>query len=281
MLGNMYYSGNGIAQDNTESAKWYRKAADQGDPAAQFNLGNAYNNGEGVGQDYQEAAIWYRKAAEQGITEAAFNLGSLYYKGHGVDQDYQEAEKWWEMAAAQGNARAQENLDDLRARKRDSRPNPEAEKLYNLGMAYLSGNGAEMNDIEALKCFKKAADMKLPKAFNAVGCMYKSGTTGVAKDYSEAIRWFRLGVSIGDDGSQNNLGILYQNGCGLAQDNAEAAKLYRMAAMQGNDGAQYNLGRLYLAGQGVPKDYSEAMKWFRMAAEQDYAYAYNDLAYNV
>ena len=54
------------AGDYAEAVKCYRKAAEQGDAAAQYNLGVIYYNGEGVTQDYAEAVKWYRKAAEQG-----------------------------------------------------------------------------------------------------------------------------------------------------------------------------------------------------------------------
>jgi TPR repeat protein len=50
--------------------KWYRKAADQGYAAAQYNLGVCYDNGGGVVQDKAEAVKWYRKAADQGNVEA-------------------------------------------------------------------------------------------------------------------------------------------------------------------------------------------------------------------
>jgi hypothetical protein len=39
-----------------------RKAADQGNVAAQFNLGLMYNQGQGITRDYAEAVRWYRKA---------------------------------------------------------------------------------------------------------------------------------------------------------------------------------------------------------------------------
>ena len=54
------------AGDYVESAKWYRKAAEQGHANAQHNLGNRYRKGEGVTQDYAEAVKWYSKAAEMG-----------------------------------------------------------------------------------------------------------------------------------------------------------------------------------------------------------------------
>ena len=35
-------------------------------------------------QDYAEAVRWFRKAAEQGDADAQFNLGRMYYEGQGV-----------------------------------------------------------------------------------------------------------------------------------------------------------------------------------------------------
>ena len=74
---------------------------------------DVYEKGEGVKQDYKEAFEWFRKAAEQGNTKAQFNLGLMYYKGQGVKQDYTEAAKWYRKAAAQGYAAAQSNLVNM------------------------------------------------------------------------------------------------------------------------------------------------------------------------
>ena len=38
----MYEDGNGVDQNFEETIKWYRKAAEQGDAAAQNNLGHIY-----------------------------------------------------------------------------------------------------------------------------------------------------------------------------------------------------------------------------------------------
>jgi len=66
-----YASGDGVEQSSTESAKWYRLAADAGHVEAQKRLGFLYATGKGVGQDYAEAEKWFRKAAENGAIGAA------------------------------------------------------------------------------------------------------------------------------------------------------------------------------------------------------------------
>jgi uncharacterized protein len=58
-----------------------------------------YSNGHSVAQDYVIAMFWYRKAAEQGEAAAQFSLGQMYSDGHGVPQDYVQAYMWYYLAA--------------------------------------------------------------------------------------------------------------------------------------------------------------------------------------
>ena len=64
------------------------------------SLGNLYYKGQGVPQDDAQAATWFRKAAEQGDAGAQYNLGGLYFWGRGVPQDYAEAYFWLDVAVA-------------------------------------------------------------------------------------------------------------------------------------------------------------------------------------
>ena len=72
-LGFMYASGDGIAQDNAEAVKWFRRAAEQGLPEAQSVLGLMYAGGKGVPQDEVEALVWFNLAARAGDPEAIKN----------------------------------------------------------------------------------------------------------------------------------------------------------------------------------------------------------------
>jgi TPR repeat protein len=127
-----------MAQDLAKAAAIYRKAAEQGDAAAQYNLGIMYDHGRGVPQDYAQAALWYRKAAEQGFASAQLNLGAAYYEGQGVTQDYAQAAAWYRKAAEQGDATAQ----------------------FNLGAAYCDGQGVAKDYAEAYLWLNLAASGK-------------------------------------------------------------------------------------------------------------------------
>ena len=67
----MYENGEGVEQDYTISAKWYRKAAGQGNDSAQLNLGLAYYTGRGVPIDFVLAYMWFNLSAAQGTENAA------------------------------------------------------------------------------------------------------------------------------------------------------------------------------------------------------------------
>jgi len=136
MLGDMYEYGKGAPKDYMKAVKWFRKAAEQGNANAQFDLGVMYFNGQGVPKNHTEAAKWLSKAAEQGDAEAQGAFGSMYYYAWGVPQDYTKALKWFRKAAEQGDAKAQ----------------------YFLGLTYECGKGIPKDYTKAVKWFRKAAE---------------------------------------------------------------------------------------------------------------------------
>ena len=111
ILGVMYFTGQGVPQDDAEAVKWYRLAADQGNANAQSFLGDMYESGKGVPQDDAEAVKWYRLAADQGLANAQALLGIMYVQGNGVLKDNVMAHMWFNIASASGNDKAGEWRD--------------------------------------------------------------------------------------------------------------------------------------------------------------------------
>ena len=107
-LGFMYDNGEGVPEDDTEAVRWFRQAAEQGNVDAQYNLGFMYVKGEGVPEDDAEAVRWFRQAAEQGHAAAQGMLGIMYTMGKGVPEDDIHAYAWISIAAAQGSENAKE-----------------------------------------------------------------------------------------------------------------------------------------------------------------------------
>jgi hypothetical protein len=105
--GDAYAVGSGATRDQrqltadyAQAAVWYRKAADQGNIAAEMRLADLYFNGRGVTRDMAQAVVLYRKAADQGDTSAQAKLGLLYSVGMGVQRDDVESYYWLSLAAS-------------------------------------------------------------------------------------------------------------------------------------------------------------------------------------
>ena len=85
------------------------------------------------------------------------------------------------------------------------------------------------------------------------------------KDYTSAMREWRISADQGDPQAQNALGFLYEHGLGTPADAAEALKWYRKSAEQAYGPAEYNLGLLYRRGPGGSGDHGEAERWLKKA----------------
>ena len=100
----------GLSQTNAE----LERRALQGNTEAQVALGERYERGrEGALQDYLEAVKWYRAAAEQGLPLAQYLLGYMYEIGRGVPQDYVQAHTWYNLYSAGGAKDGSTMRDDL------------------------------------------------------------------------------------------------------------------------------------------------------------------------
>lgn len=119
LIGIAYKCGMGVVRDHALSTKWFRKAAEQGEADAQFNLARLYGSevngvyrtGRAVPADDVEALKWYQRSAEQGHTQAQLKLGELYFAGaHGVPRNGVQAYKWIRLASTSGEPTAEKLL---------------------------------------------------------------------------------------------------------------------------------------------------------------------------
>ena len=114
-LGIIHHTGQGVPQSDALAVEWYRKAADQGNIYAQYNLGYKYRDGSvGLPQSDALAVEWFRKAADQGCADAQNDLGVMYADGcGGLPKSYSTALWWARKAQAQGLERATGFIDQL------------------------------------------------------------------------------------------------------------------------------------------------------------------------
>src|SRR5437868_6985124 len=183
-----YANGLGVAKDDAEAVKWYRRAAEQNFAQAQYNLGFAYASGRGVAKNYAQAVKWLRKAADQSSVQAETALGYCYATGQGVAKEHTEATKWYRKAAEQNFAQAE----------------------FNLGNCYANGQGVAKDDAEAVKWYRKAAEQDFAQAQVSLALSYALGQ-GVPKDYVESYKWTLLAASQGDKDAKETMTILENN----------------------------------------------------------------------
>ena len=147
-LGELCYSGEWVAEDESEAKKWWEKAAAQGNAEAWLHLAGLYRadgktkealkhyrlaaEGGNVDAQYclgyiywgrmegmeneendEECRKWIQLAAERGSLDAKVVLGALYVEGKVLKQDIEKGKQLWVEAAEKGSEEAKENLRAL------------------------------------------------------------------------------------------------------------------------------------------------------------------------
>jgi hypothetical protein len=107
-LASLFQTGSGVKLNIKKAEQLFRMAADLGDAVAQAKLAHLiYVNDE----DDPESFRYVKSAADQGLTGAEAILGLYYVRGYGgVGVDLEEARRWTARAAAKGNEQAKEEL---------------------------------------------------------------------------------------------------------------------------------------------------------------------------
>jgi len=130
VLGYFYDTGHVLTADPHEALEWYKKAAQQDDPLAQWLVGRMIYADLAPPRDLNEAQKWlekssstenpfaeyllgrilfersdyarsahqFQQAAQQGLPQAQRSLAQLFRDGRGVAQDYFEAYLWLLMS---------------------------------------------------------------------------------------------------------------------------------------------------------------------------------------
>jgi TPR repeat protein len=189
-LGLLYQNGDGVPRDHALAAAWFRKAADQGDSAAQLNLAFSYQMGQGVPQDYAQAAAWYRKAADQGDASAESNLGLLFHTGLGVPQDDEQAAAWFRKPLNRGSS---------------------AHSSISAGSTTKGTKGVHRTPRKRLRSIRKAADQNAIAQLT-LGALYDNGVASPGPRASGDLVSQGGGPGVA---AMYNLGMMYSAGQGV------------------------------------------------------------------
>ena len=286
-LGEIYYYGKKVPEDEPKAAEYFEKSEDFSDDEICCCFGDMYRYGKGVEKNIEKAILWYEhgevlgnrdatsalaeiyRDGEGGIKpdsektvhylmELAFNSGDyffatdteIYGDGQDVPMSYSEKDYWLSFDCSQG--------DD--------------EAKFELGCMYLYGRGVKRDIYKAAWWFAKMNELDLydnGEVFDLAEC-YRKGD-GVKKNIDAAIAWYEKLVEWRHDCHEEALFALaeiYFHGDGVEQDIDMALGYYEQAADCGNVRAAYKLAKIYRDGDGIEKDIETALDYYERAARR-------------
>ena len=250
LMGMMYVSGRGLAQDDEAAIEWFLRAATKGHAPSQHNLGVIFERTANAAlKDPVDARRWYLAAAEQGYARSQAKIGAFYLDGIGFPSDTDRGRAWLEKAAAQGEPYAR----------------------YRLGLLYLEGRGVDTDLEKGAQLLTQAAEARDGNAQYQLALLYREGR-GVPKDDAQALYWLRSASENRQAEAEYLLAIAYRHGWLNAPRNPKLSlHLLQRSALQGHAPAQFELGLAFIDGRLVKPDPQEAYGWLQRAARQGHA----------
>ncbi len=205
-----------VTPDDREAMLRHRRAAEDGDAAAQSALGLMYLLGRGVPRHDRAAAMWFQRAADQDDPAGQYHLGLLFLEGRGVAKDIDDASAWLRRANDQDSGLARRSFDAL----------------------YRAVTTLPDDVVGAATWFRRAAEGGLPYAqlglakLNVLRGDSETETDPVAQ--GEMIEWLRRAAEQGQPDAQLELGLSYLEGRGVAGDPLRAHVWLNLAAAAGD-----------------------------------------------
>jgi len=190
------------------------------------------------------------------------------------------AQDWFQslrQKVNQGDAGAKNILNKLVSKAQQG----DAESQWQLGWAFEEGGEYFPRDFtEALKWFRLAAEQGNPEKQWILGGVLLSRGEKEVDDLPytlEALKWLRISADKGFLESQKLLATTLDDDSRV-EDIIESAKWRGKAAYQGDAGMQYLQGLAYRMGtKGVPRDDVLAYMWFSLSAASGYKGTFDNL----
>lgn len=250
---------------NYDSAlQWYHKSADHAYSMAQAALGLMYQLGRGVPQDFAQALKWNQLASAQGNIIAENNLGLMYARGQGIAPDPDKARELFEESAQGGWPGGQANLAYTYAAH-----GANADQISAYRWCLLARGGGEQSCDSLLSAIIGRMSPADIATGDDLAFSWFQQRAVIGKEGGPVhVHWDTLPVSVGD---------MYVRGLGVAKDPSQASRWYQWGAEHGNAAAQDRLGEMYLVGFGLQKNLKQALAWLQKSAQAGDASGERDL----
>ena len=276
LVGALHEEAGGTAKNRDEAMRWYRLAAEQGQPEAMAAFGRLLLQ-DRAPEARESAWQWLRQAARLNDRDGQYHLGWLLAQP-GAAQDDAQACQLFVKAAEQGHVGAQVAAASCLLAGRGAARDRKAAADWLVRAAatqdpvanYLLGRMQEAADesarIEAQKSYRTAATAGHREAQFALATLLAKSR--VEADRKEAADWFAKAHQAGHKAAANSLGQIYRDGAGVKQQTEKARGYFKLAADQDNANAMYNLAQMQNDGLGGARDIDQALKWYVRAAEK-------------
>jgi len=275
VLGFSYEFGINVLKNVPQAIDYYQRACDAGGQRGCYNAGYFYQYGIGVAQDKSLAEKYYSKIDTTDIdVELMHKLANQFYAAKAeAETDSEIRARLVEYAShflvstdkkslALFNRIGFGQRDVLRIARfwaRGDSPdiNFYVGHFYNFGFSHLSD---QASDIEALKWFRRAAQLGERESQNILGLAYQKGRWGVKINAEQAIQWYERAAQQGDTNAMVNLGEIYYRGELVNVDYGKAFSSFEKAYQNGSEHVSRYLSEMYYNGQFVRVDCDKA--WY-------------------
>jgi TPR repeat protein len=250
-------NGKGVPIECTKAAHYYKLAAAQSHPNAQYHYAICLINDNIVDRNVADAFRYLKLSAENGSSDGQFAVACMAEHGIGVFSSV-------DLIIATHNY--EECSDYLAA------------GATCLGWCLQTGRGLPMDFTVAAECFIKSANSEDPDGINSFGCCLEEGR-GVDADIERAVRYYRRAASLSHADGMYNFGRCLEYGKGIERNLYRAVKYYRLSSEQKNAAAENSFGVFLEGGVGVHKDYWLAAQYYHRAAQQGHPDGANNFGF--
>ena len=280
-LGRIYETGSDLAPaDEAESLRWYKLAADSGDPAGLIVLGRRSLQAG----DEEAAQALFQRAAAAGDRDGMFYLASRYAAEGKISPLPCEEEAWTFYSGSTKKELLEHIAEDAYSEALTLQLQKEYDRAYerfsfaallghakacaHTGRLSRLGKGTEQDTDAAVKWLKKAFDAGQDTSFELFEASMQK------EDYQEAAAWANTYEEKHGDGKARRILLaraeeILKAGLDDKKARRERAAFvkFRQAARMGLPAAWLQAGEMYLDGRGVGQNASKAAACFRKAGE--------------
>ncbi len=230
-----YLYGYGITKNVEKARKYIIKAAQNGDPLAQYELAKIFLSSKSS-KNQALGWLWLGKSAANGNQNGQYFLGVSQLSGINITKNIPQAIKWLKESAVQGNAKARFALAIYYLTSNDGIDN------LQLSMYWFNKNAQALNDnaFTQISLNTKQENNDDPKIF--LNQIPKRNTAKNDQPLTFA-EWLKLAEQ-GDITAAQQVGFRYARGEGVAVNTELGIKWLSIAAAENNYIAKIQLAEI-------------------------------------